>query len=209
MQAQTIDRCQGDEADAVVLSLVMSYNLDAAAQDSRKKNPLTNPHGVPALSPHSARSKDAIIASDFVQYANRANVAISRARYALVVVSSDSIEHSMKFATQKSTVWGRVLKSKWRTPHARQLEPSFVVQQALRGKEVLFVWALLLKLTPRSTAMPVQGMSGMELHVSCWHACRSNCLMFVEIESNERAPMWEIVRCSLYGAQRTDQWAPY
>ena len=98
MQAQTIDRCQGDEADAVVLSLVMSYDF----------SPSSTADAVPVVSPHSARAADTITASDFVQYPNRVNVAVSRARYVLVVVSSDSIDQSMKGGCGP-TVWGKLL----------------------------------------------------------------------------------------------------
>ena len=126
LQAQTIDKCQGDEADAVILSLVMTYDLDTGA--------FAATHGVPAVSPHSARRPKDVTPSDFVQYPNRANVAISRARYALVVVSSDSIEASMKRASNR-TVWGPMLRSSW-APAVGDAEPAFLTQPALASDKV-------------------------------------------------------------------------
>ena len=90
MQAQTIDMCQGDEADAVILSLVMSYDFRSGSTEPggqfvhpRSGKPLSS--GIPVVTPHSARHGGEVNASDFVQYPNRVNVAVSRARCALVV----------------------------------------------------------------------------------------------------------------------------
>lgn len=104
----------------------MTYDLDTGA--------FAPAHGVPAVSPHSARRPKDVTPSDFVQYPNRANVAISRARYALVVVSSDSIEASMKRSGNR-TVWGPMLHSAWAPAQGAQ-EAAFLTQSALASDEV-------------------------------------------------------------------------
>ena len=142
MQASSIDKCQGDEADGVVLSLVMTYvppshrrnSLAPTSAWSGAPHSQRPPSGSDAhaavLSPLSNRAPEQVTASDFVQYPNRVNVAISRARYAVVVVCSDSVEQSMKRAGNRTT-WGPLLGAAWQVQSARQ--PLFVHTPALHA----------------------------------------------------------------------------
>ena len=185
VQAQTIDKCQGDEADAVILSLVMSYDFRSGSTDAGGQFVHGGaPSGLPVVTPHSARKVSEVNASDFVQYPNRVNVGISRARYALVVVllslqqrdvirstplqvpdnlaiharslprgcryalvvvSSDSIEHSMKRAGNR-TVWGPLLSLTWQEGGAEEGEArrAFVRRQAVEHFDTVRYRSLLL-----------------------------------------------------------------
>lgn len=109
MQVQTIDQCQGDEADAVVLSLVISFDLPRSS-------------GVPGQQvvgrmavawQLSTRQADAVAATDYVQYGNRANVALSRTRYHLTIVASASVQFCMKSVLGvEVSLWGRVVDTR-------------------------------------------------------------------------------------------------
>jgi AAA domain len=90
MQVQTIDRCQGDEADGVVLSLVMAYPGRGSPSYANTMFALSALSNIDEADQH---------ATNFVQYENRANVAISRARYAVVVVKSNSLLAKMEACT--------------------------------------------------------------------------------------------------------------
>lgn len=116
--AQTVDKCQGDEADGVVLSLVLTYRHRTAGSTAAR----------PVLSKHSTRTAEDIIATDFMQYKNRVNVAISRTRYMLVVVSSTSIVDSFKVAG-RSTTWAEVLDQQYK-PSSGAAQAAWVFKHA-------------------------------------------------------------------------------
>lgn len=103
MQVQTIDKCQGDEADAVILSLVMAYDAPQVAADEG--------HARLAIARLSIKLLSQIKSSDFAQHANRVNVGISRMRYLLVVVSSQHITVPMKKFHGGQSLWGQILQN--------------------------------------------------------------------------------------------------
>lgn len=61
----------------------------------------------------STRQGAAVAATDYVQYGNRANVALSRTRYHLTVVASASIQFCMKSSLGlEVSLWGRILDTR-------------------------------------------------------------------------------------------------
>jgi AAA domain len=107
-QVQTIDQSQGDEADAVVLSLVLAYTLPAPSRATSSGVSA----GIMQLSAAvSSRWSSEVAPTDYVQLQNRANVAISRARYHLTVLASEAAHFSMKSrgGGRQLSLWGAVL----------------------------------------------------------------------------------------------------
>ena len=136
-----------------MLSLAMTYYHPhpgtvphhAASNSNRSQNAnrgLSSVPAVPALSALSSKAPEHVTPSDFVQYPNRVNVAISRARYALVVVSSTSVTTSMKNVTNR-TVWGPLLGAQWQLGGATQ--PMFLVTRAT-APEVRHIGIFLVSL---------------------------------------------------------------
>lgn len=105
-QVQTVDQCQGDEADAVVLTLVLAYTLPAGTAP-----PGTLQRGrMDVAWQLSSRDADDVQPTDYVQFRNRANVAISRARYHLTVIASESVQWRMQSELGKEeSLWGKLL----------------------------------------------------------------------------------------------------
>ena len=235
MQAQTIDKCQGDEADAVILSLVMSYNFRSEGTDAGGESAGGSaPSGLPVITPHSARKVSEVNASDFVQYPNRVNVGISRARcalvvvlfqhrdfirntqlqvpdnlashlhsrprwcrYALVVVSSDSIEHSMKRAGNR-TVWGALLSLTWREGGKKKgaARRAFVRRQAVEHFDTVRTCPLLLTANGSDPIISTQTSSDV-LFFSNFpvRPCR-RCL---RVSAQLSSPAREMQRCAVRG----------
>eukprot|EP00892_Ulva_mutabilis_P002529 jgi/Ulvmu1/12277/UM087_0011.1 len=106
---QTIDQCQGDEADAIVLSLVISFD-----PPHRSASPGQQQCGRMAVAWQlSTRQSDAVTATDYVQFGNRANVALSRARYHLSIVASASVQFCMRSVLGlEGSLWGRILDTR-------------------------------------------------------------------------------------------------
>ena len=109
LQVQTIDQSQGDEADAVVLSLVLAYTLPEAPVDTQSE-PQDIAGELDLSWALSSKWKHEATPTDYMQLRNRANVAISRTRYHLTVLASESAHFCMKGRNGREvSLWGRLL----------------------------------------------------------------------------------------------------
>jgi hypothetical protein len=94
-----------------VLSLVLAYTLPAASRAAASGISA----GIMQLSAAvSSRWSSEVAPTDYMQLFNRANVAISRARYHLTVVASESAHFSMKArgGGRQLSLWGEVLDTR-------------------------------------------------------------------------------------------------
>jgi hypothetical protein len=115
LQAQTIDESQNDEADVVIISLAMQQEMALLRAMCM------------ASIPYCYQDSRFF---ELSQWQNRANMGISRAKYALIIVGSCNPRKHTDWVELPgpAAVWQKVVNSKW-CPD-RNLEPAFLPRVA-------------------------------------------------------------------------------